>query len=263
MANPRAVPTCYEVFKPSGAGAQKMVEKNWYSNDTDYIQRELETSENGITEAEAITRIDKYGYNELVETGGISPLRMFFNQFTDPMVIILMIAILISVITSMIPGSHEESGMIDAIVITAIVIFNAIFGFVQEFKSEQALEALKEMAAPKATVMRDGLWKTIDSRDLVPGDLITLEAGDKIPADGRVVYAVGFSADEAALTGESHAVRKITNPLNLERPVIGDMRNMVFQGTAITAGKGRAIITSTGMQTEFGKICPICRSFAI
>ncbi len=254
MENPSAVATCYEVFKLSGAGAQKMVEMNWYSNDTDYVQRELETSEKGITETEANARIEKYGYNELVETGGISPLRMFFNQFTDPMVIILMIAIVISVITSMMPGEHEGTGMIDAIVITAIVIFNAIFGFVQEFKSEQALEALKEMAAPKATVMRDGLWKTIESRDIVPGDLVTLEAGDKIPADGRVVYAVGFSADEAALTGESHAVRKITNPLHLERPIIGDMKNMVFQGTAITAGKGRAIITSTGMQTEFGKI---------
>ncbi|MHA1576115.1 MAG: cation-translocating P-type ATPase [Candidatus Thorarchaeota archaeon] len=231
-----------------------MVEKNWYSNDNDYLQRELETSDKGITETEATTRLEKYGYNELVETGGISPLRMFLSQFTDPMVIILMIAIVISLITTMMPGEHGESGIIDAIVITAIVIFNAIFGFVQEFKSEQALEALKEMAAPRATVMRDGMWQTIEAREVVPGDLVTLEAGDKIPADGRVVYAVGFSADEAPLTGESHAVRKITNPLHLERPVIGDMKNMVFQGTAITSGKGRAIITSTGMQTEFGKI---------
>ncbi len=231
-----------------------MVKRNWYSNDIDYLQRELETSDDGLSTTESSARIEKYGYNELIETGGISPLRMFFNQFTDPMVIILMVAIVISIITSMFGEGHGDSGYIDAIVITAIVIFNAVFGFVQEFKSEQALAALKDMAAPKAKVMRDGLWATIESRHLVPGDLISLEAGDKIPADGRLIYAVGLAADEAALTGESYAVRKIKDPINVERPVTGDLKNMVFQGTSISAGKGRAIITSTGMETEFGKI---------
>ncbi len=155
-----------------------MVKRNWYSNDIDYLQRELETSDDGLSTTESSARIEKYGYNELIETGGISPLRMFFNQFTDPMVIILMVAIVISIITSMFGEGHGDSGYIDAIVITAIVIFNAVFGFVQEFKSEQALAALKDMAAPKAKVMRDGLWTTIESRHLVPGDLISLEAGD-------------------------------------------------------------------------------------
>ncbi|MHA1636424.1 MAG: cation-translocating P-type ATPase, partial [Candidatus Thorarchaeota archaeon] len=231
-----------------------MVVRNWYSNDIDYLQRELETSDKGLSTTESSARIEKYGYNELIETSGISPLRMFFNQFTDPMVIILMVAIVISIITSMFGEGHGDSGYIDAIVITTIVIFNAVFGFVQEFKSEQALAALKDMAAPKAKVMRDGLWTTIESRDLVPGDLVSLEAGDKIPADGRLIYAVGLAADEAALTGESYAVRKIKDPINVERPVTGDLKNMVFQGTSISAGKGRAIITSTGMETEFGKI---------
>ncbi|MCK5151733.1 MAG: HAD-IC family P-type ATPase, partial [Candidatus Thorarchaeota archaeon] len=231
-----------------------MVNDSWYSNDTDYVKAKLETSDDGLSSTEAARRLVKYGPNELVETGGTSAFRMFLNQFADPMVMILIIAIIISLATAFIPGSHEEGGVIDAIVITAIVIFNSIFGFVQEYKSEQALEALKEMAAPRAKVMRDGFWAVIDAKELVPGDLIALEAGDKVPADARVIFEMGFSADEAALTGESHAVRKISNALHLIRPVLGDMKNMLFLGTNITAGKGRAIVTSTGMQTEFGKI---------
>ncbi|MCK5238335.1 MAG: cation-translocating P-type ATPase, partial [Candidatus Thorarchaeota archaeon] len=231
-----------------------MVNDSWYSNDTDYVKAKLETSDDGLSSTEAARRLVKYGPNELVETGGTSAFRMFLNQFADPMVMILIIAIIISLATAFIPGSHEEGGVIDAIVITAIVIFNSIFGFVQEYKSEQALEALKEMAAPRAKVMRDGFWAVIDAKELVPGDLIALEVGDKVPADARVIFEMGFSADEAALTGESHAVRKISNALHLIRPVLGDMKNMLFLGTNITAGKGRAIVTSTGMQTEFGKI---------
>ncbi len=231
-----------------------MVDDHWYSNDVDYVKASLDTSDTGLSSNEAIKRFETYGPNELVETGGISPLRMFLNQFMDPMVIILLIAILISLVASFIPGAHEEGGLIDAFVITAIVIFNAVFGFVQEFKSEQALEALKQMAAPRAKVMRDGFWKTIESRELVPGDLIGFEAGDLVPADARVIYSVGLAADEAPLTGESHAVRKVTEPIHLDRPVVGDMKNMVFQGTVVTAGKGRAIVTETGMRTQFGKI---------
>ncbi len=230
------------------------MELHWYSNDIDYVYKTLNTSEEGLSTKEAQKRLDEYGYNELTETGGISPLRMFLNQFMDPMVIILLIAIIISLATSMLPGSHEEGGLIDAIVITAIVIFNSIFGFVQEYKSEKALEALKEMAAPKATVMRDGRWCVMESREIVPGDVVSLESGDMIPADGRVTYAVGLSVDEAVLTGESQSVRKVKDTIHLNRPIIGDMKNMVFQGTTITAGKGRAIVTSTGMKTEFGKI---------
>ncbi|MFW9909509.1 MAG: cation-translocating P-type ATPase [Candidatus Thorarchaeota archaeon] len=226
----------------------------WHSNDSDSVLAKLLTSEQGLSAIEAENRLDKYGPNELTEAGGFSAVRMFLRQFADPMVIILLFAIVISLATSVIPGSHDDGGVIDAIVISVIVIFNAIFGFVQEFKSEQALEALKDMAAPRAKVIRDGLWQEIDSRDVVPGDVVFLESGDKVPADGRVIYAVGFSADESILTGESNVVRKIPETIHLERPVIGDMKNMVFQGTKITAGKGRAVITSTGMSTQFGKI---------
>ncbi|MBD3405398.1 MAG: HAD-IC family P-type ATPase [Candidatus Lokiarchaeota archaeon] len=228
---------------------------NWYSNDTDYVLEQLDTSLDGLTSEEAEARLEKYGYNELVETGKISPLKMFLHQFTDPMVIILLIAIVISVFTSVLShGGGEEHGFIDAIVISAIVIFNAIFGFVQEYRSEQALEALKSMAAPKARVKRDGLWKEIESRYVVPGDLMGFEAGDKVPADGRVIYAVGLGSDEAALTGESVAVRKVEEPIHLDGPSVGDMKNMVFQGTVVVSGKGNAIATETGMSTKFGQI---------
>ena len=211
----------------------------------------------GLSTTEAEARLVKYGPNELVATGGISPLRMFLQQFKDPMVIILIIAIGISLVTAFLDPAHGESGIIDAIVIFAIVLFNSIFGFVQEYKSEQALEALKDMAAPKARVMRDGLWTVIESRNVVPGDVMGFEAGDRVAADGRVSYAVGFSADEAPLTGESIAVRKLVEPIHLTSPVVGDMKNCVFQGTTITSGKGQAIVTSTGMQTQFGIIAEL------
>ena len=232
-----------------------MSETQWYSNDVDYVLKELESSDEGLNASEAETRLTKYGYNELVETGGISPLRMFLQQFTDPMVIILLIAILISLLTTTIEG--EDSGIIDAIVISAIVIFNAIFGFVQEYKSEQALAALKEMTAPTTRVKRDGLWVDIDSRMIVPGDIIGLEPGRKVAADARMVYAVGLSADEAVLTGESMPVQKIHQVITLENPSVGDMKNMVFQGTAVTSGKGTAVVTSTGMKTRFGQIAEL------
>ncbi|MGY5858428.1 MAG: cation-translocating P-type ATPase [Candidatus Thorarchaeota archaeon] len=227
-----------------------MARDHWHDNDIEHVVKQLDTSLEGLSESEAKSRLEVYGPNELLETGGINPITMFLQQFRDPMVIILIIAIGISLVTYMIEGE----GLVDAIVIFAIVIFNAIFGFVQEYKSEQALEALKQMAAPKARVMRDGLWNIIESRNVVPGDLVGFESGDLVPADARVVYAVGLSSDEAALTGESVSVRKISNPIHLENPVLGDMKNIVFQGTTITAGKGNAIITSTGMKTEFGKI---------
>ncbi len=231
-----------------------MSTKHWYNNDVESAIKELRTSREGLSEQEARVRLETYGFNEIVETGKKSPVRMFLEEFTDPMVIILLVAIVISVVTSFMPGAHEEGGLVEAMVITAIVIFNAVFGFIQEYRSEQALEALKSLAAPRARVKRDGLWKEIDSRYVVPGDIISLEAGNKIPADGRIIYAVGLSADESALTGESVSVRKVEDTIHLDSPVVGDMRNMVFQGTTIVSGKGQAVVTSTGMNTYFGKI---------
>jgi Ca2+-transporting ATPase len=234
-----------------------MAQNSWYNNDIEHVLKQLDTTPEGLSQSEAEARFEQYGPNELQKTGGINPLKMFLQQFMDPMVMILMVAILISLFTSLSGFGKEEGGIIDAIVISAIVIFNSVFGFVQEYKSEQALEALKQMAAPKARVKRDGKWTVIESRSIVPGDLIGLEPGDMVAADGRVIYAVGFSADEAPLTGESISVRKVVDPIYLRNPVVGDMKNMVFQGTTITAGKGNAIVTSTGMKTQFGRIAEL------
>jgi len=166
-----------------------MLNDEWYNNDSEFAFARLQTSEQGLTNKDAERRVEEFGYNELVETGKKSPVVMFLEQFTDPMVIILLIAIIISIFTSIIAQGHgEDHGFIDAIVISAIVIFNAVFGFVQEYRSEQALERLKEMAAPRARVLRDRLWIDTESRNLVPGDVISLEAGDMIPADGRIFY---------------------------------------------------------------------------
>ena len=234
-----------------------MSEHLWHTNDVDYVLTELQTTQTGLTTTQAGARIAKYGYNEIVAGKRVSPLGMFLSQFKDPMVIVLLIAIAISWATALVPGSGNEGGVIDGIVIAAIVVANAVFGFVQEYRSERALQALKDMAAPKARVMRDRLWTLVESRELVPGDLISLETGDRVPADARIVSAVGFSADESILTGESQSAVKVQEPIHLEHVAIGDMNNMVFQGTTITSGKCRAVVTTTGMQTEFGKIAEV------
>ena len=232
----------------------------WYSLTPDETLVRIQSSLDGLSEDEAERRLNKYGLNELQEVKRTSPLRMFLEEFTDPLVIILLFAILISVVTNLV--GHHEGGesWVDAIVISAIVIFNAIFGFVQEYRSEKALEALKKMAAPKARVKRNGLWIDIDSRFVVPGDIIAFDSGMKIPADARILDAVALSVDESILTGESVTVRKTADTLHLENPVVGDLRNMVFQGSIVTTGKGIAVVIATGMNTEFGKIAQLVQS---
>ncbi|MHA1962216.1 MAG: cation-translocating P-type ATPase [Candidatus Thorarchaeota archaeon] len=234
-----------------------MSEDDWYSVSIDTALGRLDSSVDGLEQAEAERRLEVYGPNELVEAKRISSLQMFLQQFTDPLVIILLFAILISVAMNFIGDTHGEEGWVDAIVISVIVVFNAVFGFYQEYKSEKALEALKKLAAPRARVKRDGRWVEVESRDVVPGDVVFFEAGVKVPADGRIFQAVGLSSDEAVLTGESVTARKTNEPLELDGPVVGDMRNMIFQGSVITAGKGSAVITATGMRTEFGKIAQL------
>ncbi|UCE11184.1 MAG: cation-translocating P-type ATPase [Candidatus Thorarchaeota archaeon] len=234
-----------------------MSEDDWYLIDAETTLERLDSSVDGLKQAEAERRLEVYGPNELVEAKRTGPLQMFLQQFMDPLVIILLFAILISVAMSLIGDAHGEEGFVDAIVISVIVVFNAVFGFYQEYKSEKALEALKKLAAPRARVKRDGRWVEVESRDVVPGDVVFFESGVKVPADGRIFQAVGLSSDEAVLTGESVAARKTNEPLQLEGPVVGDMRNMVFQGSVITAGKGSAVITATGMKTQFGKIAQL------
>ncbi|NWF94772.1 MAG: cation-translocating P-type ATPase [Candidatus Thorarchaeota archaeon] len=226
----------------------------WHLKDINSLLEELHTTAKGLTTAEAQDRIATHGPNELVAEERPGPLVIFLNQFRNPMVAILMVAILISIAASFMPGHGEEGGIVDAVIIGAIVIANAVFGFVQEYRSERALEALKEMAAPKARVMRDGLWTVIESRYLVPGDLIALESGDRVPADGRLISSVGLGVDESILTGESRPSHKTQETLTQEKASISERKNMVYQGTIVTSGKGRAIVTATGMLTEFGAI---------
>ncbi len=226
----------------------------WFRETPDDTLELLNTSKDGLTSEEAKQRLSEYGPNEIEEVERIGPLRMLLEQFMNPMVFILLVAIVISILTVVLHGSHEEEGFIDAIVISAIVIINALFGFVQEYRSEKALDALKDLSAPMAIVKRGGNLQEIEARDLVPGDIITIETGDIVPADARLLNAVGLATDEAPLTGESMAVQKSVKKITTEKPVVGDMVNLVFQGSVVTQGKGTAVVTATGMKTEFGKI---------
>ncbi|MBI2651432.1 calcium-translocating P-type ATPase, SERCA-type [Candidatus Woesearchaeota archaeon] len=211
------------------------------------IFKELGTSKNGLSEEEAAKRLHHYGYNEIREAKKISPLKIFFQQFNSAVVYILIAALVISIFL-------DET--IDAVVIGVILILNALFGFYQEYRAEKAVEALKKLASLKATVIRDGREKEIDAKLLVPGDIIKLVEGDKIPADSRLFELANLQTQEAALTGESTPVKKMLKVLS-EKTMLADIVNMVFSGTIVATGKGKAIVTETGMKTEIGKIAKL------
>lgn len=212
---------------------------------------ELNSSEGGITGDDARERLKRYGYNELKEKKKISPLQILIRQFKNFLIILLLIAALISMGVGFFEGSIGEG--INALLIVMIVVFIAVVGFYQEYHAERELEALKEMLAPDAIVLRDGLKKKIPAKNIVPGDIILLEAGDRIPADARLFEAIELKIDESALTGESVSVPKTIE--TLEGAVqLADRRNMVFMGTSATYGKGKAVVVETGMNTAFGEI---------
>src|SRR3989338_7231366 len=202
------------------------------------IFRELSTNKEGIAEAEAAERLKKYGLNEIREEKKIFPLKIFLQQFNSTVVYILIAALVISIII----GER-----VDAIVIGIILILNSLFGFYQEYKAEKSIEALKKMASLKATVIRDGKEKEVDAKLLVPGDIIKLAEGDKIPADSRIFELANLQTQEAALTGESTPIKKEIKIL-AEKTPLADRINMVFSGTIITAGKAKAIFIGTGMK---------------
>jgi len=216
----------------------------------DEVMRTLNADRKGLTSEEAEKRLRKYGYNELMERKGVTAFQIFLNQFKDIFVIILLIAIFLSFIV----GEH-----IDALTISAIVVLNAVVGFSQEYKSEKAMEAMKKLTAPRARVLRNGKEVVIPAREVVPGDIILLEAGDRVAADGRLLEVAELKTNEAVLTGESTPVEKSLETLKAETPV-ADRKNMVFMGTYLTYGRGKAVITSTGMNTEFGKIAEMVQT---
>lgn len=223
-----------------------MKKRQWYQMDISEVVAVFATDpEKGLKTKEAEKRLAEVGSNQLQQVKKISPLKIFFSQFQDFMVLVLIAATLIS-------GMLGE--VADAITILAIVLVNAILGFIQEYRAEKSLEALKQMAAPEARVLRDGQQLKIAAKDLVPGDILLLEAGDRVPADARLIQAVNLEVDEAILTGESYPVRKQAEPLAEDNVGLGDRRNMVFLGTAVTQGRAKAVVTATGMATEMGQI---------
>ncbi len=220
---------------------------NWWNLDIQDIAEKLETDlTKGLSDHEAKIRLEKFGRNQIEEKKGHGPLAIFLAQFKDFIIWVLIGAAFIS-------GLLEE--WIDALAIIAIVILNAVMGFIQEYRAEKSLAALKKLASPTSKVIREGEHKIVPSSELVPGDLIELEAGDNVPADARIISMTpNFATQEASLTGESNPVIKTVKPLAGENITPGDRTNTVFMGTSVTAGKSRAIFEETGMKTELGKI---------
>lgn len=205
----------------------------------------------GLSGTEVQTRFGKYGSNELIDRGTKSPWKILLEQLSETMVVILIIS---AVITFFL---HEYT---DAIVILVIVVLNSILGFTQEYKAEQAMAALKKMAVPKVRVRRDGHIVEIPAQQLVPGDIIFLEAGNAVPADGSLLESINLRIQESVLTGESEPVEKTTDITKKEHPSLGDQHNRIFAGTVVTMGRGTAVITETGMSTELGKIAEMIQS---
>ncbi len=205
----------------------------------------LNTSANGLSNNEAQKRLLEYGPNEIKESAKRTPIGMFADQFKDFMIIILIVAAVIS-------GLLGE--VADTIAIVVIVILNAIMGFVQEYRAEKAIEALRLMATPASTVLRDGAAYSVPTPEVVPGDIILLDAGKVVPADLRLIESAQLKIEEAALTGESVPVEKNIAPLHEEMIPLGDRRNMAYKGTVVSYGRGKGVVVATGMQTELGRI---------
>ena len=241
--------------------------KKTYMQSTEEVLQNLDADVGGLTSQEAQKRLSKYGPNKLKEAEKISMFRRFLNQLKDPMLIILMIAAAVSAATTVIDFlqlpqprdiAHLTEGLVEVGIILVVVLLNAILGVIQESKAEAAIEALQTMTAAKCKVLRDGKMVMLHSTDLVPGDIVILEAGDAVPADGRIIENASMKIEEAALTGESVPVNKLVDALNLsagqDEVPLGDRKNMCYMGSTVVYGRGKAVITETGMNTEMGKI---------
>ena len=226
----------------------------FYCEDQRKVLSSLNTSEEGLSSAEAKRRLEANGKNKLAAAKGKSLVRRFLEQLADPMIIILLVAAVISGVLAVV----ENESFADVIIILAVVIVNAVLGVYQESKAEKAIEALQEMSAATSKVLRDGKVQIVHSEDLVVGDIILLEAGDAVPADARILENASLKVEEAALTGESVPVTKFIDIINLkegEKDVpLGDRKNMLYMGSTVVYGRGKAVVTATGMDTEMGKI---------
>lgn len=217
---------------------------DWYNQSSAEVLQSFDSSSDGLSQAEAQKRLTQYGYNELTKAKRHPLWLLFLGQFNNYLIIILLIAALLSAFVGK---------AIDALLIFAIVLFSGAIGFVMEYKAEKDMEALKKMSAFKASVFRDGRETEIASRDLVPGDIVLIRSGDRIPADCRIIEEMNLRTEESSLTGESTPTEKIIEPIEGKLSV-GDRRNMLFTGTVAVHGRGKAITVATGMSTEFGKI---------
>lgn len=224
-----------------------------YLSEAGQVMEELQTSQEGLSSAQAEERLQRTGPNKL-EEGKKTPLILrFLKELADPMILILIAAAAVSAITAF----YADESFADVIIILAVVIINAVLGVFQESKAEKAIEALREITAATSKVLRDGRQISIRSEELVPGDIIILEAGDAVPADARIIESASLKAEEAALTGESVPVNKTAAALSLgnEKDIpLGDRVNMVYMGSTVVYGRGMAVVTGTGMHTEMGKI---------
>ena len=232
--------------------------KKTYTQSTEEVLKDLGVGLEGLTSEQARERQEKYGPNKLKEGKKPTLIQRFFNQLKDPMLIILLIAAGVSALTGMLSGESEWA---EVIIILAVVLLNAILGVVQESKAEAAIEALQTMTAATCKVLRDGKMVILHSDELVPGDVVLLEAGDSVPADGRIIENASLKIEEAALTGESVPVNKMIDALNLaegnDDVPLGDRKNMCYMGSTVVYGRGKAVITETGMDTEMGKIAGV------
>ena len=224
-----------------------------YQKTVEQALKDAGVDESGLTAAQAEARLKEHGKNKLAEGKKTSLLVRFLQQLADPMIIILLAAALISGVTSVLQGES----MADVIIILAVVLINAVLGVLQESKAEKAIAALQEIAAATSKVIRDGKQQVVRSEDLAPGDIIVLEAGDAVPADARIIECASMKVEEAALTGESVPVNKQTQALaekDGKAVPLGDRKNMVYMGSTVVYGRGRAVVCQTGMDTEMGKI---------
>ncbi len=224
-----------------------------YLKSTAEVLSEYDAKREGMTSQEAQTRLSKYGKNKLAEGKKKTLLRRFLEQIADPMIIILIVAAIVSGVTA----AYEGESFADVIIIMAVVIINSVLGVFQESKAEAAIEALQEIAAATSKVLRDGKQITVHSEELVPGDIVILEAGDSVPADCRIIECASLKIEEAALTGESVPVTKCEEALTAEdgKDVpLGDRKNMAYMGSTVVYGRGVAVVVATGMDTEMGKI---------
>jgi Ca2+-transporting ATPase len=220
------------------------MKEQWYNLSPDEALQALDSKRSGLNETLAKERLGQYGPNELAHKKKEPPILVFLRQFLSPLIYVLLVAAIISII-----AQHY----LDAWVIVAVLLLNAVIGFVQETRAESAMEALIKMAAPRAKVRRDGDIKLLPTREIVPGDILLLETGDKVPTDARLLEVSNLKVNEAALTGESMPIDKHTKACG-EVLAVADRKNMVFMGTIVTYGRATAIAVRTGMSTEIGRI---------